>query len=62
VVQDPHIAASRDWTFAPDFFFQPPQNIATDISINGVSLWNRFLKQVSFSVKEINVDLNKKIY
>jgi hypothetical protein len=44
----PGIVASMDWVFAPDIFPQPPQNIATEIPIRGVSWWNKFLMRNAY--------------
>jgi hypothetical protein len=45
------IVASMDWMFAPDVFPQPPQNIAIEISIHGVSWWNKFLMRNAYKNK-----------
>jgi hypothetical protein len=43
--------------FAPDIFPQPPQNIATEVSIHSLSWWNIFLMHDAVIVKKkINTD------
>jgi hypothetical protein len=54
MVQGPAIVAPLDWAFAPDVFFQPPQNTAIEVSIHGLSWWNKFLMHDAFSVKQTN--------
>jgi hypothetical protein len=54
MVQCPGIVGTLDRMFAPDVFPQPPQNIATEISIHSLSWWNEFLMHDAFSVKKTN--------
>jgi hypothetical protein len=54
MVQVPGIVVPLDWTFAPDVFPQLPQNIAIEVSIHGLSWWNKFLMHIAFSVKITN--------
>jgi hypothetical protein len=54
MVQGPGIVALLEWMFVPDVFPQPPQNIAIDISIHGLSWRNRFLMHNAFIIKKIN--------
>jgi hypothetical protein len=54
MVQGPGTFSPLDWTFVPDVVPQPPQNIAIEVSIHGLSWWNKFLKHDAFSVKKTN--------
>jgi hypothetical protein len=49
MVQGPGIFVPFDWTFVQDIFPHPPQNIAIEVSIQGLSWWNKFLMYDSFT-------------
>jgi hypothetical protein len=51
-VQDPGIVASFGWTFVPDIFSQPPQNIAMEVFIRSLPCSNKILMHDAFSTKK----------
>jgi hypothetical protein len=51
MTQGPGIVVPHDGTFMPEVFIQLPK-VATQVSIRGLSWWNKFLIQNASSVKK----------